>query len=71
MAFTLARCQGRDRCQRCCLPAADEPPVPAMLPGDGAAFPLPPQSSPESQSNPAGKTERHFVRFVKSEIAAF
>jgi hypothetical protein len=33
-------------------------------------FPLPPQSSPKPQTNPADKTKRHFWRFAKAEIAS-
>src|SRR5437016_741496 len=33
-------------------------------------FPLPPQSSPESQPDPAGEVNQHFRRFAEAEIAA-
>src|SRR5262249_6820640 len=33
-------------------------------------LPLPPQSSPKSQPDPAGKVDQHFGRFAEAEIAA-
>src|SRR5215475_15169248 len=33
-------------------------------------FPLPPQSGPESQPDPASEGDEHFGRFAKAEIAA-
>ena len=51
-------------------PVVGEPPVPAGPPATARCFPLPPQSRPEPQLNPASEVNYHFRRFAEAEIAA-
>ena len=70
MASGVSKWLGRYRCRPYYWPVAGGPQRQQGCPAATRCFPLPPQSCPKPQPDPASRANQHFGRFAETKITA-